>query len=83
MVTSIVVAIVSPSGVVAHVAAYCFVVLAIITVFFQVLFMKRRALQNEAASRFLHVRITSRDFPPWEPQQYERWRAKHHVPHSQ
>jgi len=77
------VAIAAPSQVVDHIAAYCFVVLAIITVSLQALFLQRRALQNEAASRYLHIRITSRNFPPWNQQQYERWCATHHVARRQ
>ncbi len=82
MVISIVVAIASPTPVVAHISAYCFVVTAIITVFFEALFLQRRALQNEAASAFLRIRVTSRNFPPWNPEQYKAWRAKHHVTHG-
>ncbi len=83
MVISIVVAIATPSQVVDHIAVYCFILLAIITVTSQVVYLQRRALQNEAASKFLHIKITSRNFPPWNPKQYEEWRAKHHVPPHQ
>jgi hypothetical protein len=82
MVISIVVGIAVPSSAVDRIAVYCFVLLAMVTLSLQALFLYRRALQNEAASRFLQIRITSRNFPPWDAQQYERWRAKHHVPEA-
>jgi hypothetical protein len=82
MVTSIVVGITTPSTVVDHIAVYCFVVLATITVLFQALFLRRRGLQNRAASGFLRIRINSRNFPPWNPLQYERWRAEHDLPRA-
>jgi len=61
------------------IVAGCFGLLAVNVVLWGVLFLQRRALQNEAASRFVHTKVTSRNFPPSNLQQYERWCARHHV----